>query len=86
MTLTPLINSAMSIPHHAIAAMFAVVIGVAQLWLKKGKLLHRILGYVWAGLIVFVAFTGFFILDTSINAPFNYISKALSVLVLVMAF
>ena len=86
MTVTPLISSAIPIPHHAIAATFAVVIGVAQLWLKKGTLRHRILGYVWAGLIVFVAFTGFFILDTSINPPFNYISKPLSVLVLLMLF
>ncbi len=60
MTITPSINSAMPIPHHAIAAMFAVVIGFTQLWLKQGTMRHQILGYVWAGLIVFVAFTGIF--------------------------
>ena len=86
MTLTPLINAAMPIPYHAIAAMFAVIIGVAQLWLNKVTLRHRILGYVGAGLLVFVAFTRFFILNTCINAPFNCISKTLSVLVLVMLY
>ena len=84
MTLAPLMNAAMPIPHHAVAATLAVAIGVAQLWLAKGTLRHRTLGYVWAGMIVFVTFTGFFIFETDVAPPFNYLSKPLSVLVLVM--
>ena len=84
MTLAPLINATMPIPHHAIAAVLAAVVGAVQLWLTKGTSLHRTLGYVWAGLTVFVAFTGFFIFETDVAAPFNYLSKPLSLLVLVM--
>lgn len=74
----------MPIPLHAIAAMLAVAVGAAQLWLAKGTSRHRKLGYVWAGLIAFVAVSGFFIHDTDVSAPFNHLSKPLSVLVLVM--
>ncbi len=86
MTLAPLINATMPIPHHAIAAVLAALVGAVQLWLAKGTSLHRTLGYVWAGLTVFVAFTGFFIFETGVAAPFNYLSKPLSLLVLLMLF
>ena len=84
MTLEPLINSAIPISHHTVAGVLATLVGVAQLWLTKGTVLHRRLGYVWFGLILFVALTGFFIFDTEVAPPFNYLSKPLSALVLVM--
>ena len=84
MTLEPLINSAIPISHHTVAGVLATLVGVAQLWLTKGTVLHRRLGYVWAGLIVFVALTGFFIFESNVAPPFNYLSKPLSALVLVM--
>ena len=84
MTVAPLINAAMPIPHHAIAAVLATLVGAAQLWLTKGTVLHRWLGYVWTSLIVFVALTGFFIFRTEVAPPFNYLSKPLSALVIVM--
>ena len=84
MTLAPLINAAMPIPHHALAALLATLVGAAQLWLTKGTVLHRLLGYIWASLILFVALTGFFIFETVVSTPFNYLSKPLSALVLVM--
>ena len=84
MTLEPLINSAMPITQHSAAGVLATLVGAAQLWLTKGTVLHRRLGYVWAGLIVFVALTGFFIFESDVAAPFDYLSKPLSVLVLVM--
>ena len=83
MSLVPLMNAAMPVPLHAIAASLAAAIGAVQLWLTKGTSRHRTLGYVWAGLIVFVALTGFFIFETGVAAPFNYLSRPLSVLVLV---
>ena len=84
MTLEPLINSTIPISHHTVASVLASLVGAAQLWLTKGTVLHRRLGYVWVGLIVFVALTGFFIFETGVAPPFNYLSKPLSVLVLVM--
>ena len=84
MTLGPLINAAMPIPHHAVAALLATLVGAAQLWLTKGTVLHRWLGYVWTSLIVFVALTGFFIFETEVAPSFNYLSKPLSALVIVM--
>ena len=77
-------DAAMPVPLHAIAAILAGAIGAVQLWLAKGTSRHRTLGYIWAGLIVFVALTGFFIFETGVAAPFNLLSKPLSVLVLVM--
>ena len=84
MTLEPLINSKIPISHHTVAGILASLVGAAQLWLTKGTVLHRRLGYVWVGLIVFVALTGFFIFETGVASPFNYLSKPLSALVLVM--
>ena len=84
MTLEPLINSVIPISHHTVAGVLATFVGVAQLWLTKGTVLHRRLGYVWVGLIVFVALSGFFIFETGVASPFNYFSKPLSALVLVM--
>ena len=84
MTLEPLINSAIPISHHTIAGVLSTLVGAAQLLLTKGTVLHRWLGYVWTSLIVFVASTGFFIFETEVAPPFNYLSKPLSVLVLVM--
>ena len=84
MTLEPLINSAIPISHHTITGVLATLVGAAQLLLTKGTVLHRWLGYVWTSLIVFVALTGFFIFETEVAPPFNYLSKPLSVLVLVM--
>ena len=84
MTLEPLINSAIPISHHTIAGVLATLVGAAQLLLTKGTVLHRWLGYVWTSLIVFVASTGFFIFETEVAPPFNYLSKPLSALVIVM--
>ncbi len=84
MTLEPLINSTIPISHHTVAGVLASLVGAAQLWLTKGTVLHQRLGYVWVGLIVFVALTGFFIFETGVAPPFNYLSKPLSALVLVM--
>ncbi len=84
MTLEPLINSTIPISHHTVAGVLASLVGAAQLWLTKGTVLHRRLGYVWVGLIVFVALSGFFIFETGVASPFNYFSKPLSALVLVM--
>ena len=81
MTLTPLLLAPLPIPYHAIAAMLATVIGALQLWGPKGTRNHRTLGYVWVGLMAFVAFSGFFIHVLKIVGPFSPI-HLLSVLTL----
>ena len=82
MTLVPLIHATMPMPLHAVAAILALVIGAAQLWLVKGTARHRRLGYVWVGLMAFVAISGFFIYETRLLGPFSPIHLLL-VLVLV---
>lgn len=56
-----LFNEPHPIPLHAIAAMIAIILGGFQLIMKKGGILHRILGRVWLGLMLIVAFSSFFI-------------------------
>lgn len=56
-----LFNEPHPIPLHAIAAMIAIILGGFQLTMKKGGMLHRILGRVWLGLMLIVAFSSFFI-------------------------
>ena len=56
-----LFNEPHPIPLHAIAAMIAIILGGFQLTMKKGGILHRILGRVWLGLMLIVAFSSFFI-------------------------
>lgn len=56
-----LFNEPHPIPLHAIAAMIAIILGGFQFIMKKGGILHRILGRVWLGLMLIVAFSSFFI-------------------------
>ena len=56
---------------HAIAALAAMVLGGLQLWGPKGTRNHRILGYIWVGLMAFVAFSGFFIHVLKVIGPFS---------------
>jgi len=43
------------IPSHAIMALLALVVGIAQLSLPKGTVQHRATGYFWVVLMAFVA-------------------------------
>ena len=82
MNVAPLFAAAMPIPANAIAGMLALVIGGFQLRMAKGTPRHRQLGYIWTGLMAFVAISGFFIYETQvigISSPIHL----LSVLVLV---
>lgn len=61
MTLAPLLSASPAIQVHAFAAMAAFVLGVVQLSAPKGTLPHRTIGWIWAGLMVVVSVTAFFI-------------------------
>ena len=56
-----LLNQAPPIPLHAIAAMVAIILGGIQLYMKKGGMLHKILGRLWVGLMLIVSISSFFI-------------------------
>lgn len=80
MDLTPLSSAPQPIPSHAFAAMGAMVLGAMQLTLPKGTPRHRGVGYLWVGLMAFVALSSFAIYELRLIGPFSPI-HALSVLV-----
>jgi len=59
--MTLLFNETHPIPIHAIMAMIAIILGGIQLSMKKGGTIHKLLGRIWIGLMMFVAITSFFI-------------------------
>jgi uncharacterized membrane protein len=79
--LTPLWAEEWPIPPHALAAMAALVIGSFQLILPKGTARHRVFGYLWAALLLFVAVSSFWIHEIRMVGDFSPI-HLLSVLVL----
>lgn len=56
-----LLNESQPIPLHAIVAMIAIIFGGIQLYMKKGGATHKLLGWVWVGLMLIVSFSSFFI-------------------------
>ena len=59
--MTLLFNETHPIPIHAIMAMIAIILGGIQLSMKKGGTIHKLLGRIWIGIMMFVAITSFFI-------------------------
>jgi len=59
--MTLLFNETHPIPIHAIMAMIAIILGGIQLSMKKGGVIHKLLGRIWIGIMMFVAITSFFI-------------------------
>ena len=59
--MTLLFNETHPIPVHAIMAIIAVILGGIQLSMKKGGTIHKLLGRIWIGIMMFVAITSFFI-------------------------
>ena len=55
LTLEPLLAAPTLIRLHVIAAVLALVLGVAQLILPKGDKRHRLVGYIWCAAMFFVA-------------------------------
>ena len=59
--MTLLFNETHPIPIHAIMAMIAIILGGIQLSMKKGGAIHKLLGRIWVGIMMFVAISSFFI-------------------------
>ena len=66
-----LLEQASPIPHHALAAFAAVIIGAIQLWMRKGGRVHRIMGYIWVALMAIVALSSFFIHEIRLVGAFS---------------
>ena len=56
-----LLNETHPIPIHAIMAMIAIILGGIQLSMKKGGAIHKLLGRIWVGIMMFVSISSFFI-------------------------
>ncbi|WP_049802717.1 DUF2306 domain-containing protein [Bradyrhizobium japonicum] len=79
----PLLEAAPAIPLHAFAAMAAFVLGLVQFAAPKGTLPHRMIGWIWVGLMAVVAASSFWIHQIRLVGPFSPI-HLLSIFTLVM--
>lgn len=82
MSLDPLLNASGAVHLHALPAIAAFVLGAIQLAAPKGALPHRMLGWVWVGLMALTALSSFFIHTICTIGPFSAI-HLLSVITLV---
>jgi len=85
MSFAPLWAEASPIPLHAILAMIAVLLGIAQMAAPKGTMLHKITGRLWVGAMAIVAISSFFIYELRMLGPLSPI-HILSVLTLYSLF
>lgn len=83
MTLAPLLNAPLAVQVHAIGAAAAFVLGIVQFVAPKGTAPHRVLGWVWVGLMLMVALSSFLITEVAGPGRFSWI-HLLSILTLVM--
>ena len=61
MSLAPLLQASIWIQLHVAAALLALVLGASQFLSRKGSISHRLVGWVWIGLLAALCVTSFFI-------------------------
>src|SRR5438309_10403500 len=83
MNLAPLLAAPAVIQIHAFAALGAFALGGVQLAAPKGTIPHRLFGWLWAGLMLAVVLSSFFIHTIRLWGPFSPI-HLLSIFSLVM--
>lgn len=71
MSLEPLLDADLVIQVHVLAAVSAFLLGALVLFRRKGDRLHKALGRVWAGLMLVVAISSFFITGIGLIGPFS---------------
>lgn len=69
----PLLYAGMAIPSHAITALAALVLGGVQLIAPKGTNTHRVIGYGWCALMLYVAVSSFWIQTIGQYRGFSWI-------------
>lgn len=82
MSIAPLLSEGWIVASHALIALLALGLGIWQLAGAKGTARHRKVGYAWAGLMMAVAASSFWIHDLRLIGPFSPI-HLLSALVLI---
>ena len=77
----------MPIAPHALVAFAAVAVGAVQMFSRKGTRRHRWFGYVWCGMMFFVAISGFFIHSIKLWGLFSpiHLLSALTIMALARA-
>lgn len=70
---------------HTIAAILALMLGGLQLASPKGTAVHKITGYGWVSLMVFISLSSFWIHSFKLFGPFSPI-HILSIITLVTLF
>lgn len=83
MNLEPLFNTSPAIQLHVATAVLAFVLGLFQLFLRKGTANHKMAGWIWIGAMAAVALSSFFIHTIQLVGPWSPI-HLLSVYTLVM--
>ena len=83
MTLAPLLAASPAIQLHAFAALAAFALGAVQLAAPKGTIPHRLFGWLWAGLMLTVVVSSFFIHEIRLWGRWSPI-HLLSVFTLIM--
>jgi uncharacterized membrane protein len=78
----PLWDEGPLIAAHALAAMLALGLAVWQVLGAKGSPRHKVMGYIWAGLMLFIAGGSFWIHTLEVIGPWSPI-HLLSILVMV---
>lgn len=71
MDLAPLIASGPVITAHALAALAALLLGIAQLVLPKGTAIHRLIGGAWVALMLVIALSSFWIHELRVVGLFS---------------
>jgi uncharacterized membrane protein len=83
MNLAPLLAAPAVIQIHAFTALGAFALGALQLAAPKGTIPHRTIGWIWAGLMLAVVLSSFFIHTIRLWGPFSPI-HLLSIFTLAM--
>jgi uncharacterized membrane protein len=71
MWLSPLLSAPIMVQIHAFSAIAALLLGAVVLFRRKGTRLHKLLGRIWAALMLVVATSAIFINEIGMLGPFS---------------
>lgn len=71
MSLEPLLSAPLAIQIHATAAILAMALGALILFRRKGTPAHKLMGRLWAALMLIVATSAIFINEIRLIGPFS---------------
>lgn len=71
MSLDPLLSAPLAVQIHAFSAIAAVALGAVVLFRPKGTPNHKLLGRIWAGLMLVTATAAIFVNEMRIIGPFS---------------